>query len=266
MMGIGESKRSGNTLATTYVYHLLSWSHGMVQFLKERFQDCSDDFVMFVCKKCGRAAVVNVDAGVSRCNHCSNTVAFARLRLPFAMRLFCLEVQAIGLAVRLDTRRCSTSVGGGGSGVVALSFWTERSSVAFKAFRLRLRLFLCAVAVEDRPREEWPYTEGGSLTKCSEFRMMFSSFSIAIKSASLFLCSAALMETCPPPDHHHLSTTLVVGCRRREALRGYLVRLSDGVFHHLHAGNDALLHLEVQSESAARRRGSSPTPAAADAA
>jgi DNA-directed RNA polymerase II subunit RPB2 len=79
------------------------WSHGVVQFLKERFQECSDDFVMHVCKKCCRAAVVNPEEGLSRCSHCVNTTSFARIRMPFAMRLFCMEVQACGLAVRLVT-------------------------------------------------------------------------------------------------------------------------------------------------------------------
>jgi DNA-directed RNA polymerase II subunit RPB2 len=79
------------------------WSHGSLGFLKERFLECSDNFRIFVCKKCNRMAPVNPERGIYTCRSCSNTMEFAQVRLPYACKLFMQEIQSLGIDTKLLT-------------------------------------------------------------------------------------------------------------------------------------------------------------------
>ena len=72
-----------------------NWAHGTMQFLKERFMEASDNYRVFVCKKCGMMANVNPDAKVYECKPCNNNTCFSQVRIPFAAKLLFQEVQTM---------------------------------------------------------------------------------------------------------------------------------------------------------------------------
>ena len=78
-------------------------SHGVQHFLRERFMTCSDDYRLFVCKKCGMMANVNPERGVYSCKPCSNTSHFAEVRVPYAAKLMMQELNTLSIATRFIT-------------------------------------------------------------------------------------------------------------------------------------------------------------------
>jgi DNA-directed RNA polymerase II subunit RPB2 len=80
-----------------------NWGHGTMQFLKERFMECSDNYRVFVCKKCGNIANVNEGQNIHHCASCSNRLRFAEIRIPFASKLLFHEVQSMGINTKFIT-------------------------------------------------------------------------------------------------------------------------------------------------------------------
>ena len=74
-----------------------NWGHGTMHFLKERFMDCSDNYRVFSCKKCGSIANVNPANSIYSCSMCNNNTRFAELRIPFASKLLFQEIQSMGI-------------------------------------------------------------------------------------------------------------------------------------------------------------------------
>lgn len=77
-----------------------NWAHGSMQFLKERFMECSDNFRVHVCRKCGMVATCNPDTNLWLCKPCKNTSQFAEVRIPYACKLLLQEVQAMSIGSR----------------------------------------------------------------------------------------------------------------------------------------------------------------------
>lgn len=80
-----------------------NWAHGIMHFLKERFMECSDNYRIFVCKKCGMMAVANPERDIYNCKACKNVTHFAELRVPYAFKLLLQEVQTMGIGTKLLT-------------------------------------------------------------------------------------------------------------------------------------------------------------------
>ena len=80
-----------------------NWAHGTMYFLKERFMECSDNYRVFVCKKCNRLANVNPDKNKYKCNFCGNKLNFAELRIPFASKLLMQEIQSMSIGAKFIT-------------------------------------------------------------------------------------------------------------------------------------------------------------------
>jgi DNA-directed RNA polymerase II subunit RPB2 len=80
-----------------------NWGHGTMNFLKERFMDCSDNYRVFTCKKCGNIANVNPVANIYICHCCSNKTNFAEIRIPFASKLLFQEIQSMGISTKFHT-------------------------------------------------------------------------------------------------------------------------------------------------------------------
>lgn len=74
-----------------------NWGHGTMHFLKERFMDCSDNYRVFSCKKCGNIANVNPANSIYTCSLCNNNTRFSELRIPFASKLLFQEIQSMGI-------------------------------------------------------------------------------------------------------------------------------------------------------------------------
>jgi DNA-directed RNA polymerase II subunit RPB2 len=80
-----------------------NWAHGTMYFLKERFMECSDNYRVFVCKKCNRIANVNPDRQKYKCLYCNNSVTFAEIRIPFASKLLLQEIQSMSIGTKFIT-------------------------------------------------------------------------------------------------------------------------------------------------------------------
>ena len=80
--------------------------HGMAEFTKERFMECSDAFLCYACKACGLIAVVNDQAdGVWSCRGCSNTTTFSHIQIPYATKLLLQELETMSIGSRLITNQ-----------------------------------------------------------------------------------------------------------------------------------------------------------------
>ena len=78
-------------------------SHGAMSFLKERLLDVSDNYRIFVCKKCKLIASVNPEKKIYKCDFCSNTTCFDEVRIPYACKLLMQELLSMNIATRLHT-------------------------------------------------------------------------------------------------------------------------------------------------------------------
>jgi DNA-directed RNA polymerase II subunit RPB2 len=77
------------------------WGHGMLHFLKERLLDCSDNYRVFLCSKCGMMSNVNPDKNIYDCKVCKNKTAFVQVRIPYAAKLLFHEVQCMGIGTKM---------------------------------------------------------------------------------------------------------------------------------------------------------------------
>jgi DNA-directed RNA polymerase II subunit RPB2 len=74
-------------------------SHGVSRFLKERLFDQSDPYQVIICDECGTFA-----SSPTECSGCSvDTVS--RVNLPYAAKLLCQEIMAMGIKVCIKTKK-----------------------------------------------------------------------------------------------------------------------------------------------------------------
>jgi len=97
----GRARDGGLRLGEMEIECLLA--HGQMKFLKERFMDCSDGFLVYLCRACGVITSVNVRAKVHRCRHCKNNRSFVRVAIPYSMKLMVQEFEGMGVATSLLT-------------------------------------------------------------------------------------------------------------------------------------------------------------------
>lgn len=79
------------------------WGYGLMQFLKERIMECSDNYRMFICKTCGIPAIVNPERGIFMCRKCKNNTHFSEIRIPYSCKLMFQEIQAMNVSARFLT-------------------------------------------------------------------------------------------------------------------------------------------------------------------
>jgi DNA-directed RNA polymerase II subunit RPB2 len=76
-------------------------SHGAAAFTKERLMDVSDPFPTGICKTCGTLAVVNEKEGIYSCGACGNQTEFLTKTIPYAMKLWVQELEAMHIVPRM---------------------------------------------------------------------------------------------------------------------------------------------------------------------
>lgn len=76
-------------------------AHGASSFLKERMLDVSDNFRVFVCRKCGLLCTANPDKNLYKCNNCKNNADITQVRIPYSMKLLMQELLTMGVAPRM---------------------------------------------------------------------------------------------------------------------------------------------------------------------
>ncbi len=79
-------------------------AHGITEFTKERFMECSDAFPCHVCRECGLIAITNPVAGIWDCRACGNTTNFSAVQIPYATKLLIQELETMSIAPRLLTQ------------------------------------------------------------------------------------------------------------------------------------------------------------------
>lgn len=78
-------------------------SHGGMAFLKERFFNCSDKFMIYLCSKCGMQCIGNRNKNIFKCSYCDNDRDFSRVQIPYATKLVLHEIQSMGMRVQCFT-------------------------------------------------------------------------------------------------------------------------------------------------------------------
>lgn len=78
--------------------------HGISEFTKERFMECSDGFSCYVCNECGTISIANPKDNVWLCRSCNNTTAFSKIQIPYATKLFVQELETMCISSRLLTK------------------------------------------------------------------------------------------------------------------------------------------------------------------
>jgi DNA-directed RNA polymerase beta subunit len=76
-------------------------AHGASAFLKERMLDVSDNFRVFVCRKCGLLCTANPEKNIYKCASCKNSADITQIRIPYAMKLLMQELMTMGVAPRM---------------------------------------------------------------------------------------------------------------------------------------------------------------------
>lgn len=85
-----------------------NFAHGIMHFLKERFMECSDNYRVFVCRKCGMMATVNPENNIYACTSCKNITTFSEIRIPYACKLLFQEVQTMGIGTKFQLASTSS--------------------------------------------------------------------------------------------------------------------------------------------------------------
>ena len=78
-------------------------AHGCSRFTKGRLYDSSDKFHVHTCKKCGMIAVYNDEKNIHHCTVCNNRTAFARVNIPYALKLLTQELITMNIVPRMIT-------------------------------------------------------------------------------------------------------------------------------------------------------------------
>lgn len=65
--------------------------------------ECSDNYRVHVCRRCGMMATVNPERRLYLCKACRNTTHFAEIRIPYACKLLFQEVQTLNIGARFLT-------------------------------------------------------------------------------------------------------------------------------------------------------------------
>ena len=79
-------------------------AHGVMEFTKERFMECSDGFNCYTCRKCGLLAIANPEANIWLCKGCQNTTEFAAIQIPYAYKLLVQELETMNIGSRIFTQ------------------------------------------------------------------------------------------------------------------------------------------------------------------
>jgi DNA-directed RNA polymerase II subunit RPB2 len=84
-------------------------AHGASEFLKERMLEVSDNFEAHLCRKCGLLGTVNEEQNIYICHACQEPTGFAKLRVPYAYKLFLQELESMNISSRLIPDRLLNS-------------------------------------------------------------------------------------------------------------------------------------------------------------
>lgn len=76
-------------------------AHGASAFLKERMQDTSDNYRVFICRQCGLICTANPEKKIYKCTNCKNSADITQVRIPYSMKLLIQELMTMSVAPRM---------------------------------------------------------------------------------------------------------------------------------------------------------------------
>jgi len=79
-------------------------AHGISEFTKERFMECSDLFRCHSCRDCGSIIISNPKEGIWNCRGCGNTTNFSAIEIPYAYKLLLQELETMNITSRIITK------------------------------------------------------------------------------------------------------------------------------------------------------------------
>jgi DNA-directed RNA polymerase II subunit RPB2 len=79
-------------------------AHGISEFTKERFMECSDLFRCYSCRECGSIIISNPKEGIWNCKGCGNTTNFSAIEIPYAYKLLLQELETMNITSRIITK------------------------------------------------------------------------------------------------------------------------------------------------------------------
>ena len=79
-------------------------AHGCsIGFNRERLLECSDNYEVFPCNKCGLIGIANKRANIFACTGCNNYTSFTAVRMPYACKLVMQELAAMNVSMHMVT-------------------------------------------------------------------------------------------------------------------------------------------------------------------
>lgn len=79
-------------------------AHGCsIGFNRERLLECSDNYEVYPCKKCGLIGIANTKANIFMCSACNNYTSFTTVRMPYACKLVMQELAAMNISMHMVT-------------------------------------------------------------------------------------------------------------------------------------------------------------------
>lgn len=78
-------------------------AHGISAFAKERLMDVSDPFTTGTCTKCGSLSTMNEKDKIYECRNCGNKTDLEYKTIPYAVKLWLQELEAMHISPRLVT-------------------------------------------------------------------------------------------------------------------------------------------------------------------
>lgn len=81
-------------------------AHGMSMFLKERFMEASDGYVMHVCNACGMIASSRIKfPNIYKCDNCKDSTDISKIQVPYSFKLLSQELMALNIMPRIRTKK-----------------------------------------------------------------------------------------------------------------------------------------------------------------
>lgn len=84
-------------------------AHGVAVFLKERFVECSDRYVVSVCDICGHFGSKLKQGSGFWCKHCNNYLRISKIQIPYCFKLMIQELESVHISMRLRTENSAFS-------------------------------------------------------------------------------------------------------------------------------------------------------------
>lgn len=76
-------------------------SHGASKFLRQKFYNDSDKFKIYVCRNCGKRAVVNTKHGLYKCSRCVDNADIVKVNSSWVANGLLDTLHAMGVGVKL---------------------------------------------------------------------------------------------------------------------------------------------------------------------